>query len=295
MPPGLFARLRACAEVGSLLLCAVYYYILTVWDVIFVDHSPLSLLNVTEIRFKAMARLWLSISPGVSSSDEAPPELDPDSAMSKVPSLLSTAYGDVLDLGPGTGGFTVYYDAPRVRSIYGAEPAVEFHPALKRSVDAAGLGEKSQVLACGAQKESLLPALHKAGVKVESGEGAFDTIVCVRVLCSVPDFPATLETLYDLLRPGGRFIICEHVLNPWRTSPRGSIIGRAFQVLFHILGWSFFVGDCKLNRDTGNLLTSIGNAKGGWEKVEVEYIGEWSSLPFATGVLVKKGGSGRAK
>lgn len=118
-------------------------------------------------------------------------------------------------------------------------------------------------------------------------ESIFDTIICIRVLCSVPNLESSLTTLYSLLRPGGRFIICEHVINPWRT-PKGSILGRAFQVLYMLLGWPFFIGDCRMDRDTATLLKRIGDANGGWESVELDKKMEWSVLPFTSGVYVKK-------
>lgn len=167
------------------------------------------------------------------------------------------------------------------------------HLALKETAQVAGLGDKYQILPCGGERKSLLPALAKAGLLKESGgevkeEAIFDTIICIRVLCSVPNPESSLSTLYSLLRPGGRFIICEHVINDWRT-PKGSILGRAFQVLYTLLGWPFFVGDCRMDRDTATLLKQIGDVDGGWESVELDKKMEWSVLPFTTGVYVRKG------
>jgi SAM-dependent methyltransferase len=176
--------------------------------------------------------------------------------------------------------------------MYGAEPGVNMHSALKKSAEVAGLGNKYQILPCGGERDSLLPALAKAGLFKEVGErvkeeGIFDTIICLRVLCSVPDLESSLTTLYSLLKPGGRFIICEHVINPWWTS-KGSILGRAFQLLYMLLGWPFFVGDCRMDRDTATLLKKIGDRQDGWESVELDKKMEWSALPFTTGVYVKK-------
>ena len=166
------------------------------------------------------------------------------------------------------------------------------HSALKKSANVAGLGDKYQILPCGGERESLLPALAKVGLLEEERgkvkeEGIFDTIICIRVLCSVPNLESSLTTLYSLLRPGGRFIICEHVINHWRT-PKGSILGRAFQVLYMLLGWPFFIGDCRMDRDTATLLKQIGDANGGWESIELDNKMEWSVLPFTSGVYVKK-------
>ena len=209
----------------------------------------------------------------------------------KVPSLLATAYGTVLDVGPGTGTTFVHYKHSPILRIYAAEPVLELHNSLKVSAHAVGIDDKLEILHCGAETVSLVPALGRAGLLQNSVkdnvEGVFDTIVCIRVLCSVPDLPSTIETLYRLLRPGGRFIICEHVINPWRTSRKGSIIGRGFQRLYTLLGWPFFIGDCHLDRDTANLLRDIGNAHGGWKSVETEEHGTWGTIPFVTGMYVK--------
>ncbi len=218
--------------------------------------------------------------------------------MTNLPFLLSTTTGTVLEIGPGSGGFSTYYTSPSIRAIYGAEPVIELHRALKESTNAAGLGDKYKILHCGGESESLIPALGNIGLlkeedwKKENGkneQGIFDTIVCVRVLCGVPRLASAIETLYNLLRPGGRLIICEHVINPWRTSKKGSLLGRSLQIFYQMLGWTFFVGNCHMDRDIVKLLMEAGDANGGWESVELEKSLEWSPLPFVTGVLVKKG------
>lgn len=224
-------------------------------------------------------------------SPEKPAD-DPESSFANLPGYLATASGTVLDVGPGTGTFATYLNAPAIKAIYGAEPGVGMHPALMQSARVAGLGDKYQILSCGGERDSLLPALAKAGLFKDVGgrvkqEGVFDTIICIRVLCSVPKLESSLTTLYSLLKPGGRFIICEHVINPWWTA-KGSVAGRAFQFLYTLLGWPFFVGDCRLDRDTATLLKQIGDKQGGWESVELNKKMEWTVLPFTSGVYIKK-------
>lgn len=126
--------------------------------------------------------------------------------------------------------------------------------------------------------------------KWEVDEGVFDTIICVRVLCGVPDFESTLSTLYDLLKPGGRIVMIEHVVNRWWKA-KGSVSGRMGQLVYKLLGWEFFMGNCCMGRDTAEVLRDVGDVRGmgrGWESVEVEYFLEWSVLPFVSGTFVKK-------
>lgn len=110
----------------------------------------------------------------------------------------------------------------------------------------------------------------------------FDTIVSVRVLCGVPHPEETMETLYHLLKPGGKFIIREHVKNAYKNGG-GSFVGRVMQSVFMALGWSFFLGNCKLNQDTEKILREVGE----WETVSLEKTTEWSVIPFTLGVFVK--------
>lgn len=94
--------------------------------------------------------------------------------------------------------------------------------------------------------------------------------------------------LYGMLRPGGRLLVTEHVVNPWRRA-KGSFVGRVVQGIYQVLGWSWFIGDCCLDRDTEAVLRAAADGDGGWERVELERNFEWSAMPYISGVLVKKG------
>lgn len=185
--------------------------------------------------------------------------------------------------------------APGIHTIYGAEPCVGLHDELRRRARAEGLEDKYVILPCSVEKSALVPELEKRGVAVpdpSTGEGVFDTILCVRVLCSVPDPERTISDLYDLLRPGGKMLVVEHVVNPWRTR-KGCFVARVMQAVYGLLGWSFFLGDCHMDRDTAGLLRRVAEEKegdGGWEVEELEEWFEWSPLSYVAGRLVKKGG-----
>lgn len=167
------------------------------------------------------------------------------------------------------------------------------HQALRIRATANGLSEKYHVLPCGVASSVLLPALRGTGTGVteaydsDPGNGVFDTILCIRVLCSVPEMEKTVRELYGLLKPGGRMLVLEHVVNDWRTA-KGSIFARFLQGLYQVIGWSYFIGDCALDRDTERVLRGVAEADGGWNVVELEKTAEWSTLPSLSGVLVKK-------
>ncbi len=206
----------------------------------------------------------------------------------EIETLLKSARGNILDLGPGTGTHIRFLDPPVVRDVYAVEPSVDMHPKLRLRAAEQDLESKYHVLTCGAEPESLLPMLSKNGVlNQESGVTSFfDEIICLRVLCGVPHQAETVKGLYMLLKPGGRMIIFEHVVSPWRTC--GSIVSRGFQSLYMLIGWKFWLAGCELTRDTVHVLKEAASGDGGWHKVDLMYAEEDSVIPCIIGSLVKK-------
>jgi SAM-dependent methyltransferase len=181
--------------------------------------------------------------------------------------------------------------SPAISAIYGAEPCHGLHAELRKKAAAEGLAEKYTILPCGVAASELIPALRDVGVSAEAEinrqGGVFDTIICVRVLCSIPEMDRTVRDLYSLLKPGGRLLVTEHVVNPWRTA-KGSLAGRFAQAVYQLLGWSWYIGDCHLDRDTEKALRAAAAGDGGWESVQLERDFEWSAMPYIAGTFVKK-------
>src|ERR1051326_8375639 len=84
------------------------------------------------------------------------PDLPP-----KVAALLKTIHGTVLDVGPGSGTQLPRLKPDSVDIMYGAEPATDMHAQLAANARKAGFGERYHILSCGAEQESLIPALAK--------------------------------------------------------------------------------------------------------------------------------------
>lgn len=206
-------------------------------------------------------------------------------------SLLSTCKGVILDIGPGSGEMLSRFNPDLITAMYGAEPAEDLHEGLSRNAEKSGFKNKYHALLCGGEPESLIPALYKSGVLEVSGkgglaeDGVFDEICCVRVLCGVPHAQQTIKGLYSLLKPGGRMVICEHVVNPWRTE--GSIAARFMQLVYTLIGWPFLMGGCELQRHTPEYLRDAGQ----WEKFDLKYYGAKDAIPFIVGELIKRAGS----
>jgi SAM-dependent methyltransferase len=211
-----------------------------------------------------------------------------------IPPLLRTASGIVLDIGPGTGTQMPLLTSPAITALYGAEPCKGLHPSIREKAVTENISSKYHIVPTGVAAAELIPALRATGTGVvdaydsDARVGIFDTILCVRVLCSVPEMKRTVGELYGMLKPGGRLLVTEHVVNPWRRA-KGSIVARVVQGIYQMLGWSWFTGDCCLDRDTEAVLRAAADVDGGWESVELERSFEWSAMPYISGVLVKKG------
>lgn len=223
-------------------------------------------------------------------------EEEPQGSAALIPPILAHATGTVLDVGPGTGTQipVMRKHAPGIKTVYGAEPCRGLHEELRAQARREGFEGRYHVLSCGVSAHELDPELRREGL-IRGGRegegqgqgGVFDTIVCVRVLCSVPDLEQRVKELYNLLRPGGKLLFVEHVVNPWQTA-KGSVVARIMQSVYQVLGWSWFMGDCCLVRDTERVLRRVADEDGGWRVVDVERSFGWSAIAYISGVLVKR-------
>ncbi|RHZ46249.1 putative nuclear migration protein (ApsA) [Aspergillus thermomutatus] len=313
--------IRSLIEPGQLLAWAVTYYPKVCFDAVFRRGEVLApLLQTSKLRDEAFGRFWvdfsctvllftLSIPSRPTSTQQQPqdqhqappPPPQIQNSTDLIPSVLARASGVVLDVGPGTGTQMplLRLRAPAIKAIYGAEPCRGLHAELRARAEEEGLSGKYRVLPCGVAAGELVPELQREGLLpagggdegveavLASAGGVFDTIVCVRVLCSVPELERTAAELYALLRPGGKLLVVEHVVNPWRTA-KGSTVARVMQAVYGFFGWSWFIGNCCLDRDTERALRAAAERDGGWEVVELERWFGRSPLPYISGVLVKK-------
>ena len=110
---------------------------------------------------------------------------------------LSVAYGDVLEIGAGTGANLPAYGTD-VRTLTLTEPQQPMLKRLQRRVDAAGLPIPVTVLRAPAED---LPF----------DDDTFDTVVSTLVLCGTTDQQLALRQICRVLRPGGNLLFVEHV------------------------------------------------------------------------------------
>ncbi|EPS39336.1 hypothetical protein H072_6865 [Dactylellina haptotyla CBS 200.50] len=184
---------------------------------------------------------------------------------------ISQAYGIVLDLGPGTGFTVCHFDRSKTTKIFGIEPNKNFHPALKKAVEEAGLADIYTIIGTGVEDAETLKSF---GIE----EGSIDSIVACKVLCSVPKPKEMAKQLYKLLVPGGQMLVYEHV------KAKGGL-SVFIQDLSNII-WPFLMGGCELQRPTEAYLYGAGD----WEVKDLKPAEGFNGSEFITfthGKLVK--------
>ncbi|WP_397403798.1 class I SAM-dependent methyltransferase [Phenylobacterium sp.] len=139
--------------------------------------------------------------------------------------VVPLASGRVLELGIGMGINLALYDGDKVESVTGVDPA----PELRAIAESA-------------------PRDPRLTVRVEDGTAealpfeaaSFDCVVCTFTLCSVQAPAAALAEARRVLKPGGRFLYCEHGLVPDAGVARWQ---RRIEPL-----WKRIAGGCHLTR-----------------------------------------------
>ena len=151
--------------------------------------------------------------------------------------IVPQALGEVLEVGIGSGLNLPFYDAKRVSSIVGIDPAAQMQTlARKRASD---ISIPVEVIAVDVQ-----------GIHADTDR--FDTIVMTFTLCSIDDPVSALQEMARVLKPDGRLLFCEHGLAPDLSVERWQ----------HRLTplWKPIAGGCHLDRDIPALIRAGGFA-----------------------------------
>ncbi|KAI2627716.1 S-adenosyl-L-methionine-dependent methyltransferase [Hypoxylon sp. NC1633] len=189
-----------------------------------------------------------------------------------VPSLVASAEGTILELGPGAGNHIPMFDQEKVRHIYGIETNDSFMLDLQALITLRQLEEKYTVIHAAVEDTDVL---EKHGIV----SGSIDTIVSMQVFCSARKPDAVAKELYRLLKPGGKLIFWEHHRSH-------DLVTWIVQNIWNV-PWSFFLGGCNLNRDIDRIIRSAGTWENADEIEDTEQEKPWSMMPRVWGTLVK--------
>lgn len=145
--------------------------------------------------------------------------------------VVPLAYGNVLEIGIGTGLNIGHYDKSRVTKVTGVDPALQLHHLAKRRIQRAGI----EVDLIGLSAERL-----------PIDDAQFDSAVTTFTLCTIPDPVAALREVRRVLKPGGKLFFFEH-----GRSPDASV--RRWQHRIQPC-WTPIAGGCQIGRDIPALL-----------------------------------------
>jgi SAM-dependent methyltransferase len=149
--------------------------------------------------------------------------------------LLAGLEGRVLEVGSGDGRSFEHYP-PEVTALLAVEP----DPTARESAaeHARGAGIPIEIVDGVAER---LPA----------GDGSFDAVVVMGLLCSVADPRVVLQELRRVLREGGELRFWEHVRSR-------HVLFRTLQRVLDRLFWTKALGGCETTRDTESAIRASG-------------------------------------
>jgi len=150
--------------------------------------------------------------------------------------LFLEVKGDVLEIGPGTGVNFVFLKKRPIQWL-GIEPNASMHPYLFDAARKANI--EASLLEC-VTENICLPDNH------------LDYIISTEVLCSVSDLVKSLSEIKRVLKPDGKFLFLEHVLD--ENNP----IRRLIQKTVPHTPWKCYSDGCNPARNIGNAIKSAG-------------------------------------
>lgn len=150
--------------------------------------------------------------------------------------LFSEVAGDILEVGPGTGVNFPFLKNKNIRWT-GLEPNPAMRQFLQDAVNEFNIDAK---VIEESIEHTLLPA------------DRFDYVISTEVLCSVNDLNKSLQAIKRVLRPNGKFLFLEHVVD--KENP----VRRIVQKLAPYTPWRYYSDGCRPARDIGKTIQGTG-------------------------------------
>ena len=149
--------------------------------------------------------------------------------------LLQKTSGRVLEVGAGTGvNFPLY---PKDVEVFAIEPSV---PMYKRALKVAADYPNVHVFNIGIESVNNHPDLPEK----------FDFVTSMLVLCTIPDTQQAARIYREVLKPGGKLLVLEHIHST------GKFYGKV-QTIINPL-WRPFADGCNLTRRQDWILKNAG-------------------------------------
>ena len=149
--------------------------------------------------------------------------------------VVPLAKGVVLEVGIGSGLNIPFYNKNNIEKIIGLDPSEELNVLAKIVADDNGI--QIDFLINGAED-------------IDLPDNSVDTILITYTLCTIPNLNKSMSEMKRVLKPGGKFIFCEHGI-----APDINII--KWQRRINPI-WGIFFGGCNINRNIPKIISESG-------------------------------------
>jgi len=168
--------------------------------------------------------------------------------------VIPLAYGNVLEVGIGTGLNLGYYNSSNIDHLMGLDPSVENWKINKLNAESLGLD---------------LSFVQASAEEIPADNNEFDSVVITYTLCSIKEPVVSLHEIRRVLKPGGQLIFCEHGIAPDRKVEKWQHIVNPY--------WRIISGGCNLNLNIPEVLN-----EGGFKirKLDTMYLPGWKLGSF---------------
>jgi len=141
--------------------------------------------------------------------------------------VVPLAYGNVLEVGMGSGVNLALYNPLNVKMIWGLEPSLGMRAKAQKNIASSAIR---------------VEWLSLPGEQIPLDDNSVDSIVLTYTLCTIADWRAAMQQMHRVLKADGKIFFCEHGQAPdqsvikWQDRANGL--------------WSRAFGGCNLNRPT---------------------------------------------
>ena len=157
------------------------------------------------------------------------------STMKQRQKIVPQAYGNVLEVGVGSGLNFEYYDAAKVDRLFALDPSEEMWAIAKKQL---AINQINIEFTKGYAEE------------IPLDNNSIDSIVITYTMCTIPNVEVSLDEMRRVLKTRGELIFCEHGIAPDKSV-------RRWQNLLNPI-WKNVGGGCNLNRNIPKLIVEGG-------------------------------------
>lgn len=150
--------------------------------------------------------------------------------------IIPHAFGNVLEIGIGSGLNLPYYSANDVKRVVGLDPSPEVWDRR----------DPEMISALSVEVDFV----EGTAVDMPFGAHEFDSAVVTYTLCSIGKLEVVFEELRRVLKPGGQLFFCEHGKAP---DPNVFKWQKRLDPV-----WGVFSGGCSLVKDIPGIIRSSG-------------------------------------